>query len=135
MPENGFPHALLILSSNTLEGVDRSAFNSWYNQIHVPDLLTIEEIECARRYRLTGVRMLPGVIQEPQFEYVAIYKLKANSEADLESIVRKIHELGAKGLSAGPFDFSRTSASLVLSVSDTLEADPGYVPSYVQPRP
>jgi len=127
MAEDGDVSALLILTCGTQDGTDQEAFNRWYNEVHVPDILTIEEFESCRRYKVARARLYPGVLAQPDHEYAAVYKIRARSEEDLERAVERLNELGASGISVNPdFDNSRTMASFLLPVSKEIEKDPNY---------
>lgn len=119
--------ALLILTSATHEGTDQEAFNRWYNEVHVRDVLTVEEFESCRRYKVAGARLYPGVLAQPDHEYTAVYKVRARSEEDLERAVQRLAELGQSGISVNnAFDNSRTMASFLLPISDEIVKDPNY---------
>jgi hypothetical protein len=119
--------ALLILTSATHESTDQEAFNRWYNEVHVPDILTIEVIESCRRYKVARARLYPGVLAQPNHEYAAIYKIRARTEEDLERAVESLNALGASGISVNPaFDNSRTMASFLLPISGEIKKNPAY---------
>ncbi|RYE62188.1 MAG: hypothetical protein EOO82_00105 [Oxalobacteraceae bacterium] len=127
MAEDGEVCALLILTSATLACSDREAFNRWYDEVHVRDILTIEEFESCRRYKVARARLYPGVLTQPDHEYAAIYKIRARTEEDLEQAVERLNELGASGISVNAsFDNSRTMASFMLPISDEIRSDPTY---------
>jgi hypothetical protein len=124
---DGEASALLVLTSGTLKGTDQQAFNKWYTETHVPDLLTIPEIKSCRRYRVTTARLYPGHIQEPQYEYSAIYQITAKTDADMHAVVKRIEELTTKNISVNEaFDYSRTTATFLLPISDIIPKDPNY---------
>jgi hypothetical protein len=119
--------ALLVLTMGTVKGTDHKAFNKWYTETHVPDLLTIPEIKSCRRYRVTSARLYPGHIQEPQYEYSAIYQITARTDADMHAVVKRIEELAAKSISVNEsFDYSRTTATFLVPISDVILKDPAY---------
>jgi hypothetical protein len=123
----GDASALLILTSAIHGKADHEAFNKWYDEVHVPDLLTIPEFQSARRYRVSDARLFPGQVQEPNFEYVAIYRIKAADENALRAAAKRVEELGMSGISqSDAFDYSRVTATYVLPISDEIEKDPKY---------
>jgi hypothetical protein len=127
MTDEGEVCALLILTSGTNDGTDQEAFNRWYDEVHVPDILTIEEFESCRRYKVARARLYPGVLAQPDHEYAAIYKIRARSEEELERAVEKLNALGESDISVNPgFDNSRTMASFMLPVSSEIVKDPNY---------
>ncbi|KXU33795.1 hypothetical protein A0J57_03915 [Sphingobium sp. 22B] len=119
--------ALLILTATTHPGTDHDAFNRWYTEVHVPDILTVEEIASCRRYKVARARLAPGVLAQPSHEYTAVYKIRARTEEDLERVAERLHELGASGISVNTaFDDSRTMGTFLLPVSDDIVEDPDY---------
>lgn len=119
--------ALLILSSGTLAGTDQDAFNRWYTETHVRDILTIPGIVSCRRYKVTNARLLPGYILEPSYEYSAIYQIQASSEAALQALANRIEDLGNSGISeSDAFDYSRVTAAFLLPISDVITQDAQY---------
>jgi hypothetical protein len=57
-------------------------FNRWYDEVHLPDLLSVPGIVAARRYRVAPAR---GA--EPSSQYLAVYEIEAeNPEAVLQSV-------------------------------------------------
>lgn len=61
--------SILTVFTNCPEGKEEE-FNTWYDTIHVPDILAIEGFTGARRYKLAG----PGPrVQTPNGEAVAQY--------------------------------------------------------------
>jgi len=60
---------------------DEADFNTWYNDIHIPDLLKIDVINGAQRFKLNGtgqeLRMKDGTMHTPR--YVTLYFLSTGS--------------------------------------------------------
>jgi hypothetical protein len=112
--------ALLIVFSNPAENADEQKFNRWYTQVHVPDILRLGGARSARRYRSSGVELLPGIPEPGQF--AAIYQVEADTVADVRAIADKLRA----GLAAGQadvdpsMDLSSVRAAWVLPISDEI---------------
>jgi hypothetical protein len=112
--------ALLIVFSNPTEDADLDRFNRWYADVHVPDVLRLGGAKSARRYRATGVPLLPG-IPEPA-SYLAVYQVEAQTEDDVRALADKLQA----GLAAGQadidptFDLSSVQAAWVLPIGDEI---------------
>jgi hypothetical protein len=108
--------ALLIVFSNPTADADEAKFNQWYTDVHVPDILWLGGATSARRYKSSGVELLPGV-PEPG-EYVAVYQVEADTVEDVRAIAGKLQA----GLAAGEadidpsFDLTSVRAAWVLPV-------------------
>lgn len=85
-----------IVFTNCASGSD-AQFESWYNDIHIPDLLRIPGIVSATRARVTPEQtvMVDGQVQfsrsvKPDFKFLAVYKfLTDDPEAVLNEVVRR----------------------------------------------
>jgi hypothetical protein len=108
--------ALLIVFSNPTEDADLDRFNRWYTETHVPDILRLGGATVGRRYRSSGVELLPGV-PEPG-KYVAVYDVEAETVEDVRAIADKLQA----GLAAGQadidptFDLTSVQAAWVLPI-------------------
>ena len=94
--------ALLIVFSNPTADADQAEFNRWYADVHVPDILRLGGATSARRYKSSGVALLPGIPEPGQ--YVAVYQVEAETEADVQALAGKLQA----GLAAGEADISPT---------------------------
>lgn len=113
-------NALLIVFSNPTQDADQDKFNRWYTDVHVPDILRLGGALSARRYKSSGVELLPG-LPEPG-AYVAVYQVEAESVDDVTAIAGKLHA----GLAAGEadidptLDLSSVRAAWVLPIGDEI---------------
>jgi hypothetical protein len=78
---------LVILSNPVSEDRD-SDFNTWYNEVHIPEILAEPGFLKAERYR--AVARIPGE-GPPAYRYLAIYEI--NSVADALAINAKASQL------------------------------------------
>ena len=113
-------NALLIVFSNPTPDADLERYNRWYTDVHVPDVLRLGGARSARRYRASGVSLLPGIPEPGQ--YVAVYQVEADTEDDIRALAQKLQA----GLAAGQadidptFDLSTVQAAWVLPIGDEI---------------
>lgn len=77
-----------IVFSNPLAGRD-DEFNDWYENVHIPDLLSIPGMVSAQRYQLKDAEiyhMDGGAV--PGHRYAIIYEM----QGDVDAILGKIQE-------------------------------------------
>lgn len=68
---------LFIVLTNATPG-DDEAFNNWYSDTHIPDVLDVPGFVAAQRFRLIDHPMLPS----PPYRYAALYEVrKMDAEA------------------------------------------------------
>lgn len=68
-------YLLLALNGPTDESGAEEAFNQWYDEVHVPDLLAIPGVVSAQRYKVLSSK-LPKEAQHP---YIAAYDIETDS--------------------------------------------------------
>jgi hypothetical protein len=66
-------HVLIALTS-PVEGKE-DEYNRWYNEIHIPEILSVPGITSARRFRVK-VAQIPGAATA---KYVAIYEVETDN--------------------------------------------------------
>lgn len=76
---------MLLVFTNAVEG-QAEAFNDWYDNVHLPDVLKIPGIKSAIRFKLGDVqRMDPPY----RYEYCAIYELDTDDVASIVAELKK----------------------------------------------
>jgi len=83
-----------------VEAKDEAAFNAWYDDIHIPDLLKLDIINGAQRFKVANagqiLRMKDGSTHAPR--YVTLYFLNnGSSKAMLDTLATARPEWIAKG--------------------------------------
>jgi hypothetical protein len=73
---------ILVVLTNAEEGEDE-AFNDWYTNRHVPDVLKLKGMKAAQRFRLADT----SAPQEAPYKYLAIYEV---GPEDLETGVESL---------------------------------------------
>jgi hypothetical protein len=69
---------VFLVLTNAAEGQDE-AFNDWYTNQHLPDLLRIDGFVSAQRFELTAIQRL--VTFPHPYRYAAIYELETDDLA------------------------------------------------------
>jgi hypothetical protein len=70
--------------SNPKPGQD-AAYNAWYDDIHLPDVLAVPGVRSAERYRISA----PGP-DAPKQSYLAIYELTQDHPAVLAEMAARV---------------------------------------------
>ena len=74
--------AKMLVFTNALDGWDEE-FNRWYDEIHLPEVLTLPVFSGAERFRLADAQMFAG----QRFRYLAIYEYRGTAAAALEALM------------------------------------------------
>jgi hypothetical protein len=77
---------MLVVLSNAHEGQDE-AFNRWYNDTHLGDVLQVPGYSAAQRFRVSDAQLSEG---ELPYRFLALYEVEAEDAAE-----------AAKALSSG----------------------------------
>lgn len=84
-------------------------FNRWYDQVHLPEILSVPGFVSGRRYRSSGPSDYP---------YLAVYEIE--SDGDLDEPIKAWRELSAAGRTTRG-SAVRTSPPPVVTVYELLE--------------
>lgn len=76
----------MIVGSNPADPAQEAAFNEWYTETHLDDVLAVAGFHSARRYSLSDARPMAGTAASP-FGYMAIYEIESD---DLEQTARDL---------------------------------------------
>ena len=68
---------ILVVLSNAADGKD-DAFNSWYTNQHLHDVLKIPGYTAAQRFKLSEAQLGPNAVP---YQYLAIYEVEADELA------------------------------------------------------
>jgi len=94
----------MVVLSNPSDPSREDEFNQWYDQIHLPDVLRIEGVVAATRYRISDTRLDPTA--PVVHGYMALYEIEAEDPGAV-----------LNALTAG-------AATGALRMSDVLQMDP-----------
>jgi hypothetical protein len=84
------PKFTLLIETNCAPGTDEE-FNRWYDEVHIPELLTIDGFVSATRFEVADAQM--GRSLPPQ-RYMALYEIDADSaQQALDALAAKTREL------------------------------------------
>jgi len=94
---------LLVALNGPTEGEgDEAAYNDWYNNVHVPDLLKITGVQSARRFKVLSSK-------RADWPYLAAYEIETD---DPDAVLA---ELATKPRPFTPA-FDRQNSAFVLAV-------------------
>src|SRR5690349_5753605 len=79
------PKAVWLVATTCTDPAREEEFNRWYENTHLPDLLTVPGIVAARRYKLSG----PPNPKEPDAQYLAVYEIDSESP---DAVVKRVFE-------------------------------------------
>lgn len=98
MPKKGI---FLVLSHpRSTSAEDQAAYNTWYDEHHVPDSLLMPGFVKARRFKLADEQLLPDKSTAPGFDYVAIYEIDdIDRVPDARDLLPRLAEVSAEFLS------------------------------------
>ena len=100
----GEPSHIFVVFSGPEKGQE-SAYNEWYDQVHLADVTAVPGFVGARRFELASE---PGSAESPQ--YLAIYEIAGDAAAALEELSRRA---GTPAMEISPaLDRSRIETSL-----------------------
>lgn len=85
--------SLLMVFSNAADGQD-DAFNTWYDEVHVPEVLAVDGVVAAQRYSL-AIEDAPAAEGAPEVppsahRYLAVYELKGDPNAIMNDFVTQV---------------------------------------------
>lgn len=81
-------HSLLLAFTNPASAEQEDAYNDWYTNVHVPDLLEIPGIGAARRYRLSDLELTPGA-PVSENKYLAVYEIEGDVDSARAEISKR----------------------------------------------
>ncbi|OBI17580.1 DUF4286 family protein [Mycobacterium sp. E2497] len=84
---------VFLVFTNPIEGQD-AAFNTWYDNVHVPEVLDIPGVLAARRYSLAEITMpddaeLPS-LPAPAHRYLAVYELDREPNQVMTEFLKRV---------------------------------------------
>lgn len=89
-------HQSILLVYTDIDPEHEEAFNRWYDEVHLPDLLQIDGFLAARRYKLSGPSPRN---QQPASQYLALYELASDDTRGLmKRLSEEVARLGERGM-------------------------------------
>ncbi len=109
-------HTLVVLT-NAKDGAD-DAFNTWYNDVHIGDVLALDGFSAAQRFKLSDSQM-PGISDVP-YGYLALYEIDTD---DINIPLNALTE-GAPAMEiSDAFDGASASAWLFSPIAERVTAN------------
>ncbi len=99
-----------LVYSNPVEGME-DAYNQWYSDVHLKEVLQIEGILSAQRFELTPSQL----VEEQEFQYLAMYEIDGG---DVESTTQRLIEASAWLDMSPALDMNRLHVSIFKSITD-----------------
>jgi hypothetical protein len=107
---------LLVVLSNATEGQDE-AFNQWYTNTHLGDVLKVPGYVAAQRFKLSEMQLGPGAFP---YRYMALYEVETDN---LEQACRALTEGAAGSMYIDPaLDRDRTVAWFYSPITERVES-------------
>ena len=114
-------HTSLLLVYTDVDPEYEEDFHRWYDEVHLPDLLSIDGFVGARRYKLSGPAPRN---QQPACQYLAVYELATD---DTKEVMKRLSEEVARLGERGTHPHMRVgSASTYVALGPRQEAAPGH---------
>lgn len=86
---------VFVVFTEPVEGQE-DEYNEWYSEVHVPDVLKLDGITAARRFKLAA--MNPP--QEGHPPYLALYEIETDDVSQIPDAIRRAVREGRMPLSA-----------------------------------
>jgi hypothetical protein len=85
---------LFIALTNPIEGED-DAFNKWYDNTHVPEVLDVPGVVTAQRYDVADLPVpddpdLPAQLPPPTHRYMVIYELDNDPDVVMHEFLKRV---------------------------------------------
>lgn len=85
---------VFVVSTEPVAGQD-AEYNEWYTEVHIPDVLKLDGVTAARRYKLA--QMDPS--QDGHSPYLALYEIETDDISSFPLAIRTAVEDGRMPLS------------------------------------
>jgi hypothetical protein len=108
-----------VVLSNPTQGSD-AAFNDWYDNTHLADVLAVEGVQSARRFKLIDNPLAPEV---PQQRYLSLYYLHTGDPFKVIQTLTDEIEAGRMVMSEA-FDLKTVAASIFEAIGPTVTSVP-----------
>jgi hypothetical protein len=93
--ENDMAKYVFVVFTEPVDGQD-TEYNEWYSDVHIPDVLKLDEVVAARRYKLAA--MDPP--QDGHRPYLALYEIEADDISKIPGAIQLAIKEGRMPISA-----------------------------------
>ena len=69
------PTGVFLALSNPVSGEVEAEFNDWYDNVHAKEVLALDGVRSARRFRLAPAQVMPGD-EVTAHRYLALYEVE-----------------------------------------------------------
>ncbi len=108
------PRGLMVVQSAPRDASADAAYNDWYTNVHIPDVLAVPGFVGARRYR---AQPGPTDADPPLYPYLAVYEIDAD---DLRAPAAELRARAAAGQTT-PTDTMRTDPPAIVTFYELVE--------------
>ena len=118
------PRAIMLAFTEPADSADDDAYNAWYDDKHLHDVVNVPGVVAATRYKLAkGIELLPGALEVPQ-RYLAIYELEADTEEGLGKFAEELKAALTDGRADihVSMDMTTLGAAFALPIGPRLES-------------
>lgn len=111
---------VLLVISEPVSGEQDAAYNNWYDNIHLPEVLGLAGFTSARRFRMSPQQVASqggyeGVVAKFPHKYVALYEVEAD---DLSVATGSLNDHGRELTTSDAMAYDRTTAVLFEEISN-----------------
>jgi hypothetical protein len=90
--------AILVALSNPADPAVEDVFNKWYEDQHLPDVLAVEGVRAATRFRLADDQLR----DDAPYRYLAVYEIDHGVVERLKTAKASGHMPGSDATDIGP---------------------------------
>lgn len=101
---------VMVVFTECVSGED-DAFNDWYNNTHLRDVLELEGFAAAQRFRLS---QMDDPKQRGGHAYLALYEIEGN----LGDALQRLSDAGPNRFMSPSFDTSKTRRLVYTAITD-----------------
>jgi hypothetical protein len=82
---------LFLVLSNPVDGQE-DAYNRWYDQTHLPEVLSVPGVVAAQRYELVPMKPAEDMPTpaDPEHRYLAVYELDRDAAGVMAEFMRRV---------------------------------------------
>jgi hypothetical protein len=71
----------MIVLTKTAPGRE-AEFNRWYDEVHVPEVLSVGPVTACQRFKISDAQMMPQ-----EYQYLAIYEFEGGAKEALDALM------------------------------------------------
>jgi hypothetical protein len=110
--------AILTVFTNVTSPEDDEAFNDWYDNTHLKDVLEVPGFVAATRYRISAAQAKGVAVTH---EYLSVYEVESD---DLQGALDALMRAGSEIVMSKHLDGKRSTAFLYEEITPRATAEP-----------